>query len=96
MPATELGSRGLEMPALWGLKPRSRHHLLTYKVVCECVSENVNHRMETVEERPILNGKVDVSEKVKSELLIEGCSLAEPAKAEWLSTWNGEYEHGGR
>lgn len=52
--------------------------------------------MVSVEERPILNGKVDVSEKVKSELLIEGCSLAEPAKAEWLSTWNGEYEHGGR
>lgn len=36
--------------------------------------------METVGERWILNEKVDVSEKVKFELLIEGCSQAEPAR----------------
>lgn len=36
--------------------------------------------METVGEKPILTKKSDVSEKVKYEPFIEGCSLAEPAR----------------
>lgn len=43
MPATELGLKDSEIPALWRSEFRYRHHPLKYKVVCESVSENTKH-----------------------------------------------------
>lgn len=80
MPATELGSKGSEMPAFWRSEIRNRYHPLKHKVVCESVSESTNHVMGNVGVgRLTPNRKADVSEKVEFELGMEGCCLAEPA-----------------
>lgn len=80
MPATELGSRGSERPAVWRSELRDRYSLLKCKMVYEQVSENTNHGVANVGgERLIPNGEVDSPEKVGFELPMEGCCPAELA-----------------
>lgn len=74
----ELGFKGLGMFVFWRLEIRNRYYLLKYKVVCESVFESINYVMGNVGVgRLILNGKVDVFEKVEFELGMEGCCLVE-------------------
>lgn len=69
------------MPALRGSELRNRYHSLKYKVVYEQVSKNANHRRGNVGgENLISNGEADVSEKMESELHVEGHCLKELAR----------------
>lgn len=69
------------MPALRGSELRNRYHSLKYKVVYEQVSKNANQGRGNVGgENLISSGEADVSEKIESELHVEGHCLKELAR----------------